>query len=223
MATEAQISANRENAKKSTGPRTPEGKAACSRNALVHGMTSGKFLPPGSDPQEYFELQAQFRARFQPFDEVEDTLVERLVAAEFKMRSVRYVDAGIFHYYLKTNPMPPQFTEDSRINPLAWAFQCDSARFNSFTKLIRYEGALQREFSRALRELFLVQDERRARQAETNPQPPACGREQTEPSAHLEIKNAKRTQFPHPAGVPAGGGRPDQPLKPNGKPSSGGS
>jgi hypothetical protein len=36
--TEAQINANRENAKKSTGPRTAEGKAASSRNGLKHGL-----------------------------------------------------------------------------------------------------------------------------------------------------------------------------------------
>ena len=33
MATEAQIEANRANAQKSTGPRTPEGKAAVAQNA----------------------------------------------------------------------------------------------------------------------------------------------------------------------------------------------
>jgi hypothetical protein len=34
MATTAQTNANRENAKKSTGPRTPQGKAISSRNSL---------------------------------------------------------------------------------------------------------------------------------------------------------------------------------------------
>ena len=33
-----QLEANRKNALKSTGPRTPEGKAAISRNALKHGI-----------------------------------------------------------------------------------------------------------------------------------------------------------------------------------------
>jgi hypothetical protein len=82
MATAAQINANRQNAKKSTGPRTPQGKAISSRNSLLHGMTSGKFLPPGTDPDEFFQLLDRFRSRFQPFDEVEDALVERLAAAE---------------------------------------------------------------------------------------------------------------------------------------------
>ena len=171
MATEAQTNANRENAKKSTGPRTQQGKVISSRNSLVHGMTSGKFLPPDADPQEFFLLLDQFRARFQPFDEVEDALVERLAAAEFKMRSVRYLDAGLFHYQAETNPMPEQFNKAGRSNPLAWSFHADSVAYNSFNKLMRYEGCLQREFSRALRELYIVQDERRARFAEAQARP----------------------------------------------------
>ena len=231
MATAAQIDANRQNARKSTGPRTPEGKNISSRNSLVHGMTSGKFLPPDGDPGEYFHLLDQFRARFQPGDGVEDRLVERMAAAEFKMCSVRYIDAGLFHYQLKTNPMPPHFSEDERTNPLAWAFQCDAAHQNAFSKLMRYEGSLQREFSRALRDLFKMQDERRARlseaaeadgeaeatrEAETKPQPPAPEpqpREQSEPPAPKN-KKANRTQFPDPRDTPDGGWMPNAPENP---------
>jgi hypothetical protein len=163
-------------------------------------MTSGKFLPPDGDPKEFLQLQSQFRDRFKPFDEAEDALVERMVAAEFKMRSVRYMDAGIFHYELKTNPMPQHFSEDERTNPLAWAFQCDSAGHNSFSKLIRYEGFLQREFSRSLRDLYKMQDERRAREAEAAKAPPANPK-----------KNTKQTQSPDPTNAPNGPVAPDPP------------
>jgi len=205
MATQAQTNANRENAKKSTGPRTQQGKTISSRNSLVHGMTSGKFLPPDADPQEFLQLFDQFRARFQPFDEVEDALVERLVAAEFKMRTVRYADAGLFHYQAETNPIPADRNKDGHINPLAWAFHTDSVGYNSFNKLMRYEGCLQREFSRALRELYIVQDERRARFAEA--EAAASEAEETGPAQpetpppNPNTEKTNRSQFPESTGA----------------------
>lgn len=41
MATQKQISANRENAKRSTGPRTRAGKKQSSKNSLKHGLSLG--------------------------------------------------------------------------------------------------------------------------------------------------------------------------------------
>ena len=230
MATASQINANRQNAKKSTGPRTPQGKTISSRNSLLHGMTSGKFLPPGTDPDEFFQLLDQFRGRFQPFDEVEDALVERLAAAEFKMRSIRYVDAGLFQYQLKICPMPEPFSADSRTNPVAWAFQCDAARNNALTKLIRYEGFLQREFSRALRELYMMQDERRARlhekeaekeaEEEAEKEAEAAVAEADTPPANPKTEKTNRSQFSKRTGAPNGAAAPDPPpnAPPGGRP-----
>jgi len=64
MATVAQIEANRQNAQKSTGPRTDEGKIAASANALTHGFTAAKFaVLPSEDPGAYEAERQAWRSR----------------------------------------------------------------------------------------------------------------------------------------------------------------
>ncbi len=47
MTTARQIAANCRNAQKSTGPKTPNGKAITKMNALRHGLTAQEILIPG--------------------------------------------------------------------------------------------------------------------------------------------------------------------------------
>jgi hypothetical protein len=75
VATAAQIAANRANALRSTGPRTPEGKAASSRNALTHGAHASDDTILAAASNTYLDT---FRARFQPADALEAHLVEHL-------------------------------------------------------------------------------------------------------------------------------------------------
>jgi len=52
MATPAQILANRQNALKSTGPRSAEGKAVSRFNALKTGIDAKAQVIPGENPAE---------------------------------------------------------------------------------------------------------------------------------------------------------------------------
>ena len=70
MTSEKQIEANRQNARKSTGPRTPEGKAAVRLNALRHGLCSEEILLPGEDEEALRELDEYLRAELQPVGEI---------------------------------------------------------------------------------------------------------------------------------------------------------
>ncbi len=57
MASHKQIDANRRNAARSTGPKSPEGKAIVSRNATRHGLTSSRaIILPDEDPQEFHDF-----------------------------------------------------------------------------------------------------------------------------------------------------------------------
>jgi len=86
MASEKQIAANRLNAKKSTGPRTPEGKAATGQNAFVHGLRCRQILIPGEDPAQYEGLAADLNAEWQPTSPTEAALVEQIAVSLWKIQ-----------------------------------------------------------------------------------------------------------------------------------------
>jgi len=56
----------------------------------------------------------------------------------------------LFHYQAESSPMPEQFNKEGRTNPLAWASTMTPLHTTrSLTKLIRYDGILQRRRSRS--------------------------------------------------------------------------
>jgi hypothetical protein len=79
MASPAQIAANRQNALKSTGPRTKEGKARARLNALTHGFTARTVVTvlPHEDPSALDERIAAWTEDWQPRDAREIDLVCR--------------------------------------------------------------------------------------------------------------------------------------------------
>ncbi|MCX6622378.1 MAG: CopG family antitoxin [Acidobacteria bacterium] len=66
MSTTAQLLANQQNAARSTGPRTPEGKAASAANSTSHGLTGSFRLLPGEDIEEFRKLLAAYDTEFDP-------------------------------------------------------------------------------------------------------------------------------------------------------------
>src|SRR5919107_1812212 len=100
MASKKQIEANKRNALKSSGPKTPEGKATARLNATKHGLLSQEILLPGEDEATLKELGERLRAELQPVGEMESLLVERIIAAYWRLRHLGRVEAGIFAWEL---------------------------------------------------------------------------------------------------------------------------
>ena len=71
MISEAKRLANINNAKKSTGPRTKEGKKRSAMNALTHGLTARVTILPDEDPQAFEERMASWKEIFRPRNDVE--------------------------------------------------------------------------------------------------------------------------------------------------------
>ena len=91
MATEAQIKANQENAKKSTGPLTDEGKKISSMNAMTHGIFSTIPLLPGENLEQFKLLEEEIIKAYQPTDALECHLVQRVYLT--CMRQIRLREA----------------------------------------------------------------------------------------------------------------------------------
>src|SRR5918994_4522742 len=100
MTSDKQAQANRRNALKSTGPKTPEGKAAVRQNATKHGLLSQDVLLPEEDAAALEELGERLRAELQPVGELEGMLVDRIIAAYWRLRRLGRVEAGIFAWEL---------------------------------------------------------------------------------------------------------------------------
>jgi hypothetical protein len=96
MTSEKQAKANRKNALKSTGPKTPEGKDAVRLNALKHGLLSQETLLPGEDEEALRTLGERLRDELQPAGELENLLVERIITSYWRLRRLGRVEAGIF-------------------------------------------------------------------------------------------------------------------------------
>ncbi|HEX3748093.1 MAG TPA: hypothetical protein VHW09_29385 [Bryobacteraceae bacterium] len=96
MATQKQIAANRRNALKSTGPRTPEGKARSSQNALKSGIDSHAQIIHGETPADLERLKFDYHDRFLPPTPEQRMLVDTLIDCEWLLRRFRRIEAEIW-------------------------------------------------------------------------------------------------------------------------------
>ena len=89
-----QITANQQNAKKSTGPKSTNGKEVSSRNATRHGLLSARLFLPDENPQEFHLLFDELNDTFMPSGVMEMLLVEKIAVAIWKQRRLVAAESG---------------------------------------------------------------------------------------------------------------------------------
>jgi hypothetical protein len=157
MTTKKQIAANRRNAKKSTGPKTPEGKARSSQNRMTHGLLSRQVLLREEDPELFRAVQGQVWEELRPVGELETYLAARVVAGIWRMNRVARIEASLF------NDSPIRALGDDI--GIGAVFRADCAHgANAFSKLCRYETTIDRGIHRALNALRTMQAARLERE-----------------------------------------------------------
>src|SRR3954452_11192041 len=178
----AQITANRENAKHSTGPRTEEGKSRSARNSTKHGLTSTAVVLPNESQEQFDQFRDDIVASYAPADEHEHALA--VVVAETFWRKKRM-------YRLEAAFM------SSRMKSLAGQEDADEALIRIFTDpaemaqarlMLRYVTAAERAYKNAVAELEKLQASRR--EAEADQEGPALISDGTEASDEFFFVNA---------------------------------
>jgi hypothetical protein len=86
MATESQVLANRRNAQKSTGPRTPEGKDVVSQNAVTHGLTATHDVISQEKQADFDLYRNEMLAELDPVGPMESMLAERVVSLSWRLK-----------------------------------------------------------------------------------------------------------------------------------------
>lgn len=106
VVSEEQRLANGRNARQSTGPTTPEGKARSARNTLKHGLLARDVvLTDGDVPEcrEHFDaLLADLIAELQPRTLIEETLVERIATGYWRLRRAQRFEVGAIRNVAET-------------------------------------------------------------------------------------------------------------------------
>ena len=199
MPSPAQIQANRQNAQKSTGPRTPAGKAAVAQNALKHGLLARHAVIVGEDPGEFETHRDQMLAELAPEGPLESTLAHRAVGLAWRLQRAERLQNEAFdalHAKETTGPLArltqtlrqkdqPASAEADRDLTLGRVVAKDFAHARVLDRLLMYERRLEHSLYKTIAELQrlrLLRQLNSPTEDTTTPTPP---------------NRAKQTQFPN--------------------------
>jgi hypothetical protein len=162
------IFANRENAKRSTGPRSVEGKSFSRRNALKHGLRA-------DNKAEFEEFNLAMIKELKPFDMISMQIVNRIIVVAWNLQRSDKIQSGIFAYEIQTYEADEYKSKLKEINCadfnglekkvpkqnllLGLSFLRDSNSGDAMSKLGAYKNRLLNRFSKLREELNIYKEQ----------------------------------------------------------------
>lgn len=152
---------------KKMGPRTPRGKAASSKNARKHGLTSKDALIPEESVKEFQALRTQLGETLQPVGALEEELVERVLMCMWRLRRAYRVETSIYAQKFQEfegleGLMIYPVTKDTKLGHIY------EMAMTVIDKVTRHEATYERSMYKALHELERL---KKARASEYVPAP----------------------------------------------------
>jgi hypothetical protein len=217
------LAANRANAAKSTGPRTPQGKAHSSQNARKHIFTASTFAVVRlEDLQGIARLRDDLIAVYQPVNSQELFALERVALAQHAILRGARLESGYFTTCLDTSfdsggepirLMNETIAGDGDIEVtraqnrnylLGDGFHRMARESNSFTLLLRYQAQAERHYRRGIEEFDRLKALREELPNEPITDPDLEQKETTSPnSSGITLQACPVGQAGRPLGAPA--------------------
>ena len=206
MPTKKQIESNRRNARKSTGPRTDEGKARSRLNALRHGLLAQDSTLPIEDQHEFQALQDALAAEYQPQGPTEECLLARMADAQWRLARLTRIETGYLQYSLeearksqtkwnnKFDPDDHSRAQNTRL--LGIVAERDGKGPRMLSTLPRYEAGLRRAWYRAMETLEARRKEKLRNEPDSVQPTPNQGA--TDPPGAPSPLDPHHEQQPHP-------------------------
>jgi hypothetical protein len=144
MTTPNKQAANAQNAKLSTGPRTDEGKAASSRNALKHGLTAKEVVVEPGREAEFEAYRDDLSQDLGPEGAAEMELFNRAVHAGWNLHRIREIESAMMR--------------EGILDPLL-----DESETRTLDRMLRYYSLYDRIYNRSIKELRILQTNRALR------------------------------------------------------------
>ncbi|HEY6345333.1 MAG TPA: hypothetical protein VIY49_27885 [Bryobacteraceae bacterium] len=157
---------NRQNAARSSGPVTPEGRRRVSLNALRHGLTGHTVVLPSEDLAAYQKHCGQFHTELKPQGLIESRCVQTIADTYWRLDRIRAMENSLFGLavYERTGEAvdeePAEMSPDPLIHSALAQAKSLEQHSDLLTRLSLYEHRLNRTLEKAKTELKQLQKER---------------------------------------------------------------
>jgi hypothetical protein len=154
---------NRENARRSTGPKTPEGKATSRLNAITHTLCSQTVVSTKKNLIGYARFRKRFFDDLQPKGIIEVQLTQTLADCSWRLNCARAYETNLLTLGSEEQLASVKLEdEDQEIQSALATAKAYRSQANALAAISMHEQRVSREFHRSLKELREIQAARRA-------------------------------------------------------------
>jgi hypothetical protein len=189
---ERRLAANRANAQLSTGPRTDEGKAKSSLNAVKTGLCGrALLLADEEEARAYREHVERVYEWWTPANVEEQALVQSLADTQWRLESIPGLESALYAQ-ARLRGEPVRQHADATIQRLLLDAQAEVAEAKALKNLRLHERRLRRQYEKDKAELNELRNERLER--EEQEQKAEAARQQEEARRQQEAEAARQQQ-----------------------------